>query len=116
VARSLICWSRAEPKRSSLKINQTCTKSELSVACDTILTTYSDNLYYIYHYYSRFLGLAQLGTTLIFFKEPSRAEPLAQTLEMIELSQAKGSKLRNYRAEPIKLETVGSSFTRARAA
>ena len=44
-------------------------------------------------------GLAQLGTKLIFLKEPSRAEPLAQTLEMIELSRAKGSKLRNDRAE-----------------
>ena len=29
----------------------------------------------------------------------SRAEPVAQTLEMIELSQAKGSELRNDRAE-----------------
>ena len=87
---------QAEPAK---RINQTCTKSAHSVGCDTILTTDSDNLYYIYHYFNRFFGLAQLGTKLIFLKEPSRAEPLAQTLEMIELSRAKGSKLRNDRAE-----------------
>ena len=32
---------------------------------------------------------------------------MAQNLEMIELSRAKGSKLRNDRAEPVKLETIG---------
>ena len=84
---------QAEPAK---RINQTCTTSAHSVGCNTILTTYSDNFYYIYHYFNRFFGLAQLGTKLIFSKEPSRAEPLAQTwaepkaqnLEMIELSWA----------------------------
>jgi hypothetical protein len=66
-----------------------------SVGCDTLLKTDSDNLYYIYHYYNRFFVFAQLGAKLIFSKELSRAEPLAQTLEMIELSRAKGSKLIN---------------------
>jgi hypothetical protein len=41
---------------------------------------------------TNFLGLLNLGQNL-FFKEMSRAEPLAQTLEMTELSRAKGSKL-----------------------
>jgi hypothetical protein len=52
----------------------------------------------MYHYFNRFFGLAQLGTKLIFLKEPSRAEPLAQILEMFELSRAKGSKFINDRA------------------
>jgi hypothetical protein len=38
-----------------------------------------------------FWGWLNLGKTYFF----NRAEPLAQTLEMIKLSQAKGSKLRN---------------------
>jgi hypothetical protein len=53
-------------------------------------------LYYIYHYFTSYLGLADLGQKLIFLNEPSQAEPVAQTLGMIELSRAKGSKLRNY--------------------
>jgi hypothetical protein len=54
--------------------------------------------------------LGQLGTKIIFFKDLSQTEPLAQTLKMIELSRAKGLKLRNDRAEPVKLKTIGSSF------
>jgi hypothetical protein len=46
-----------------------------------------------------FLFWLNLGQNLFFFKEASQAEPLAQTLEIIELSQAKGSKLINDRAE-----------------
>jgi hypothetical protein len=51
-------------------------------------------LYYIHHYFNRFVGLDQPGTKL-FLKEPSRAQPLAPTKEIIELSRAKGSKPRN---------------------
>ena len=96
-AISLNCPShQPEPAK---RINQTWTKSAHSGGCDTILATDSANLYYISHYFSIFLRLAQFGTNLIFLNEPSRAEPVAQTLEMIELSRAKGSKLRNDRAE-----------------
>jgi hypothetical protein len=84
---------RAEPSSNfpsyqamlAKRINQTCTKSAHSVGCETVLTTESDKLYYIYHYFNRFFGLAQLWTKLILLKEPSQAEPLVQTFEMIEL-------------------------------
>jgi hypothetical protein len=84
------------------RINQTCTKLAQSVGCDTILPTDSDNLYYIHHYFNRFLGWLNLGQHLLFFlksraelslwlkhlKWSSWAEPKAQNLEMIELSWA----------------------------
>jgi hypothetical protein len=44
---------------------------EIESGLSIILTTDSDNLHYIYHYFNRFLGFAQLGTKLTFLKESS---------------------------------------------
>jgi hypothetical protein len=49
----------------------------------------------MYHFVNRFFLVGSSWHKT----EWSRAEPLTQNLEMIELSQAKGSKLRNFRAQ-----------------